>query len=157
VYDQIIARLKESGVPFTIHEHVPSQTVADALALLSFPTDRLLKTIAFRLKRGDLVLAALRGPDRVDYRKLAAALDTKRSEVMSLGPDEVLETFGVPAGTIGPIVFRSNLQIVFDQNVPREGPLYCGLGRADRTLGIGLSALLALTGGRVVPLAQGVS
>ncbi|HEY3344522.1 MAG TPA: YbaK/EbsC family protein [Anaerolineaceae bacterium] len=65
------ALLSSSGVPFTLHEHIPSFTFADAQAQLTFPLERLLKTLAFKHKSGSLILVALRGQDRVDYRRLA--------------------------------------------------------------------------------------
>ena len=79
VYEAIVKLLRLRGVPFTIHEHPPSYTVADARERLPFPAGRLLKTIAFRAKAGVYILAAVRGPDRIDYRKLATASGTKRA------------------------------------------------------------------------------
>ena len=68
VYEAIVKFLMASDVPFTIHEHNPSYTVADAGERLPFPAERLLKTIAFKTKVGGYILAGVRGPDRVDYR-----------------------------------------------------------------------------------------
>ena len=45
----IEAWLTARGVPFTIHEHVAAQTVADAQERLPFPFTAYLKTVAFRL------------------------------------------------------------------------------------------------------------
>ena len=67
-YETIVQSLSVSSIPFTIHEHAPSYTVVDAEAYLDFPLDRLLKTIAFRIGSGDYILAAVRGPDPIDYR-----------------------------------------------------------------------------------------
>ncbi len=57
--------------------------VAHAQGHLLFPLGRLLKTVAFKVKDKGYVLAALRGLDRIDYRKLAAACGTKAD---SCGP-----------------------------------------------------------------------
>jgi Cys-tRNA(Pro)/Cys-tRNA(Cys) deacylase len=87
MYEATIALLTARGVPFTIHEHVISRTFAEAEAQLPFPLERLLKTVAFKLKAGGWVLAALRGQDRVDYRKLALATGVKRADLAGSVPE----------------------------------------------------------------------
>jgi len=151
-YEAIVALLGERGIPFTIHEHVVSRTVADAEEHLLFPLERLLKTIAFKIKEGGYVLAAVRGPDRFDYRKLAAASGTKRTNVMRLTPEEVAAAFGVEVGSVSPIVLQGGVKVFFDAQVSTDETVFCGIGRADRTLEIQLMDLVQITQGRVVPL-----
>jgi len=99
--ERIVERLTARGVPFTIHEHVPARTVADALERLPFSPDAYLKTVAFRLKAGGWVLATLRGADRVEYRRLAAALGVPRL-FPSASPRLVVRAglFALLAGTV---------------------------------------------------------
>jgi Cys-tRNA(Pro)/Cys-tRNA(Cys) deacylase len=149
-----VDKLSQSGAHFTIHEHVDSRTFADALEKLSFPQERLLKTVAFRLKSGGVVLVALRGEDRVDYRNLAAAFGVKRDQVNRLTPEEVLQTLGVEAGSVGPLTTIENVQVIIDSNVSRSETLFCGIGRPDRTLEIRLDDLLRVTHGRIEAVAQ---
>jgi hypothetical protein len=40
-YEAIVKFLTASSIPFTIHEHAPSLTVAEAEAYLDFPLERL--------------------------------------------------------------------------------------------------------------------
>jgi Cys-tRNA(Pro)/Cys-tRNA(Cys) deacylase len=152
MYETTIALLKAQVVPFTIHEHIPSYTVADAEAKLSFPIERLLKTVAFKRKGGGWILAAVRGPDRVDYRKLAAAVGVKRTDLMRLSPEEVIEVFGVEVGSVGPITRQENAQVIFDSQVSTAETVFCGIGRPDRTLEIRLTDLVQVTQGQVLPL-----
>src|SRR5512138_794010 len=151
-YEAIVALVTRCGVPFTIHEHEASYTVADAKAYLYFPLERLLKTIAFKIKDGGYVLAAVRGPDRVNYPKLAAACGTKRTNVIRLTPEEVVETFGVEVGSVSPVVVQEGVQVFFDAQSPTEETVFCGIGRPDRTLEIRLADLVQITHGRVLPL-----
>jgi len=151
-YEAIIALLKERGVPFTIHEHVPSHTVADAEERLLFPLDRLLKTIAFKAKAHGYVLAAVRGPDHIDYRKLAAACGKKRTDLVRLTPEEVAAVLGVEVGSVSPIALQQDVEILFDAQVPMHETVFCGIGRPDRTLEIDLMDLVQITQGRVLPL-----
>lgn len=151
-YEAIVALLNARGIPFTIHEHIPSHTVADAGERLPFPLERLLKTIAFRIKTGGCFLAAARGPDRIDYRKLAAATGTRRADVVRLTPEEVADVFRVEVGSVSPIPLQGEVQVLFDTQVPANETVFCGIGRADRTLEIHLADLVQITQGRVLPL-----
>lgn len=151
-HEAIVALVTRCGIPFTIHEHEASYTVADAKAYLYFPLERLLKTIAFKIKDGGYVLAAVRGPDRVNYPKLAAACGTKRANVIRLTPEEVVETFGVEVGSVSPIVLQEGVQVFFDAQAPTEETVFCGIGRPDRTLEIRLADLVQITHGKVLPL-----
>jgi Cys-tRNA(Pro)/Cys-tRNA(Cys) deacylase len=151
-YEAIVQLLTARGVPFKIHEHRPSHTVADAEAYLDFPLERLLKTIAFRLRSGSYILAAVRGPDRIDYRKLAAACGTKRTDIFRLTPEEVVQAFNVEVGSVSPVLLQAGVRILFDTNVPTRETVFCGIGRPDRTLEIQLADLVQITQGQIVPL-----
>ena len=151
-YEAIVKLLTASSIPFTIHEHAPSFTVADAEAYLDFPLERLLKTIAFRSRSGGYILAAVRGPDRIDYRKLAVACDTKRTDIFRLTPEEVMQTFNVEVGSVSPILPQDGVRILFDTKVPTHETVFCGIGRPDRTLEILLTDLVQITQGRIAPL-----
>jgi Cys-tRNA(Pro)/Cys-tRNA(Cys) deacylase len=150
--EAIVAFLRAHGVSYTIHEHIPSYTVADAGERLPFPAHRLLKTVAFKIKNGSYILAAVRGPDRIDYRKLAVASGAKRADIVRLTPEEVADVFATEAGTVSPIALREEVAVFFDTQVPAEETVFCGIGRADRTLEIRLTDLVQITGGKVLPL-----
>lgn len=151
-HEAILQLLTASRVPFTIHEHAPSFTVADAEAYLDFPLERLLKTIAFRIRSDGHVLAAVRGLDRIDYRKLAAACGIKRTNIFRLTPEEVVQTFHVEVGSVSPIFLHDGIQTIFDSNVPTHETVFCGIGRPDRTLEIQLMDLVHITQGQIAPL-----
>jgi hypothetical protein len=51
-FTRIVAQLDASHATYTLHEHAPSVTIQDADANLWFPVERLVKTIAFRVKAG---------------------------------------------------------------------------------------------------------
>lgn len=153
--ERIAERLTTRGVPFTIHEHVEARTVADALERLPFSPDAYLKTVAFRLKAGGWVLAALRGADRVDYRGLAAALGVGRRDLHQMTPDEVAADLGYPIGGVGPVPPNDQTRTIFDAlAVEQLDIVYCGAGRPDRTLAVRLADLVAACDGLIAPIAQ---
>jgi Cys-tRNA(Pro)/Cys-tRNA(Cys) deacylase len=155
VAERVAERLRSRGVTFTIHEHVVARTVADALERLPFAPDAYLKTVAFRLKAGGWVLAALRGADRVDYRGLAVALGVGRRDLHQLTPEEVAADLGYPIGGVGPVPTNDRTQTVFDaQAVESLDVVYCGAGRPDRTLEVRLTDLQAACDGLVARIAQ---
>jgi Cys-tRNA(Pro)/Cys-tRNA(Cys) deacylase len=119
---------------------------------LLFPLERLLKTVAFKVKARGYVLAAVRGPDHIDYRKLAAACGTKRTHVLRLTPVEVAEVFEVEVGSVSPIASPERVEVFFDNRVPTQETVFCGIGRPDRTLEIDLMDLVQITHGRTVEL-----
>ena len=151
-YEAIVTFLTGHNVPFTIHEHTPSYTVADAQEYLLFPLERLLKTVAFKVKDQGYVLAAVRGLDRIDYRKLAAACGTKRTHVVRLTPEEVAAVFEVEVGSVSPIALHEDVEVFFDNRVPTHETVFCGIGRPDRTLEINLMDLVQITRGQILTL-----
>ena len=154
MHEAIVRRLEEQTAQYTIHEHEDSRTYADAVDKLPFPPERMLKTIVFRLKSGGWVLAACRGQDGLDYKKLAAAFGVKRDEVIRPSPDELKAGLGIEAGAVSPVALRDDVQVVFDTRVNREQSLFTGAGQPDRTLEITLDELVRVTGGRVLDIAK---
>src|SRR5439155_704004 len=75
-----------------------------------------------------VVLALIRGDDRLDEAKLAAALG---QFVRPAHPEEITETFGAGAGSIGPV--GSPVRVLADEAL-REGQYIVGANRDDRHL-----------------------
>jgi Cys-tRNA(Pro)/Cys-tRNA(Cys) deacylase len=154
MHNVIVKRLDEQAAQYTIHEHEDSRTFADAVDKLPFPPERMLKTIVFRLKSGGWILAACRGQDGLDYKKLATAFGVKRDEVVRPSPDELKAGLGIEAGTVSPVALRDDVRVVFDTRVDRAQSLFTGAGQPDRTLEITLDELVRVTGGRIVDIAK---
>ena len=155
-HDEILERLRYSGILYRIHEHAPSITIQDADQNLWFPVDQLLKTIAFRVKNRGWVLAALCGYSQVDYKKLAAAVGVSRDKLMRLSPTEVASELGYELGGVAPFAFNDQTRVVIDAGALTFPVIYCGVGRKDRTLEISPADLLRVTGGEAVALIKSV-
>ena len=146
--------LDAAGVPYGIHEHAPSVTIADADAHLHFPVERLLKTIAFRNKRGGSLLAGLCGYAQVDYKRLADAAGVSRTQLMQMEPHEVEAELGYIIGGVAPFGLNDATSVYLDRGVLRFESIYCGTGRRDRTLEIAPSDLVQLSHAHVAPIAR---
>jgi Cys-tRNA(Pro)/Cys-tRNA(Cys) deacylase len=153
-YDKIIRLLNERGIHFTIHEHEAIKTVFDAEEKLPFPKERFLKTLVFKFKDSGWLLVALKGLDRIDYRKLAYALNVDRHKLIQPSPEEVEGVLGYEIGGVCPIAVRDDIQVIFDRGATSLGTVYCGSGRNDRTLEIRLHDLLQVTQAQVFPLVR---
>ena len=154
VYENILDLLTRENIFYNIHEHTPSVTFQDAVDYLDFPLDRLLKTIAFRVKNGEWVLAVVQGADRVDYKKLAAHLGISRDKLVRLSPEQVVSELGYPIGAVAPFSTNIQTKVVFDSKTLTLGSVFCGTGRNDRTLEIAIDDLVHLSGGSTAPIVQ---
>ena len=154
VYDSIIARLRANNVSFTIHEHEVARTVLDAETKLPFPKEQFLKTVVFKIKHSSWILAAVKGQDSVDYRKLAEAFDVKRADLVRPAPEEVEAALGMQIGGVGPIALNAETRVVVDSGAQSMDIVYCGVGRNDRTLEIRLADLIQVADARVLPIVR---
>ncbi|MBK8904831.1 MAG: YbaK/EbsC family protein [Anaerolineaceae bacterium] len=155
VYDQIMLLLQSNNVPFVLHEHKPVRTVAEVEEKLPFLLDKMLKTVAFRVKDGRIILAGLRGHDRIDYRQLAAYCGVNRRAVESMSPEAVEAELGFEVGGVGPFALQPEVIVLLDEHLAEMGTVYCGSGRNTTTLAINFDDLLRVCGGEMVRLARG--
>lgn len=154
VYDQIVSLLKTNDVAYKLHEHEPVRTVAEVEAKLPFLLDKMLKTVAFRLKDGRFILAGLRGHDRIDYRQLAAHFGVNRRVVATMSPESVEAELGFEVGGVGPFALQPEVHVLLDEQLAEMGAVYCGSGRNTVTLAIEFADLLRVCGGELVRLAR---
>lgn len=142
--------LERSGAAFVIHAHPAARTMEDARTGLDFDLERIVKTVAFGLRAGGLVLAALRGIRRVDYARLAALAGVNRRDLRPLSPEEVRARLGVEPGGVSLLPPHPEAAAFLDQDALTIRPtLYCGAGRPDRTLELSPDDLLRLGAARV--------
>jgi Cys-tRNA(Pro)/Cys-tRNA(Cys) deacylase len=154
VYATVIEMLEQSGAAFRIHEHQPVTTMDEANEKVPHLTRNLLKTVVFRIKHADWILAAVKGSDRIHYKKLADAVGVKRTDLRSIAPDQVESGLGFEVGGVGPFKVRKDIRVVFDDTLRCVGTVFCGSGKNTRTVEIRISDLMRLSGGRVFPICK---
>ena len=134
--------LRASGVAFSVQEHTPVIGQADAERELGLPADQMLKTMVFRA--GDAtVLVALPARSRVHYGNLARAVGVQRSVLRQAEPDD-LARIGMMPGGASPVCGADGVITVFDVSALEMDTVYCGSGRADRTVKIEAKTLIDL-------------
>ena len=153
-YDKVIAMLERSGSDFQLHDHPVVTTIEEARAKVPHLTRNLLKTVVFRIKGAEWVLAAVQGFDRIHYRKLADAMGVKRTQLRSIAPDQVESELGFEIGGVGPFAVREDIRVVFDASLEGVGTIFCGSGKNTRTVEMDADDLIALSDGIMYPICQ---
>ena len=103
----------------------PGTTTIEALAeLLSIDTAATAKAMPVVKGDGTLVLALIRGDDRLEEMKMLSALG---SDFRPATEDEIRAAFGADPGSIGPLGFAG--EVVADETL-REGQFVAGANRS---------------------------
>jgi Cys-tRNA(Pro)/Cys-tRNA(Cys) deacylase len=148
----VVELLEKAEVEYVVHRHDAIRTGADILARTVFTGDDVLnsvKTLAFGLVSGGIVLAAIPGPGRVRYGQLAAAVGARRQDVRPAGPD-LLGRLDMEPGGVTPLCAHPSVTVVVDSAVTGMGRVLCGSGRSDCTLEMASSDVLGVVPGIVV-------
>ena len=135
--------LRAAGVAFVVHEHEPVRTYAESVERLPFPADAMVKTLALETG-GELVLAALRGGDRVHFGKLAKALGVGRDTMNAVTAAALEVELGFEVGAVSLLTDFPAARLV-DEAVLALGTIYTGSGRADRTLELAAADLVRVS------------
>jgi Cys-tRNA(Pro)/Cys-tRNA(Cys) deacylase len=138
-----IELLRANGVAHQVSEHAPIRTYDDVQRVLGLPPDRLLKTMVFRTAAGRFLLVALPVLHRVSYGKLARAAGVPRAQLRQADAAD-LALIGMEPGGASPVCDGRDAAVIFDAAVPGMGRVYCGSGRADRSIQVDADDLLRL-------------
>ena len=102
----------------------PNTTTIEALAqLLDIDEAATSKAMPYTKNDGTVVLALVRGDDRLEEAKLLAAL---RADARPSTEDEIRATFGADPGSLGPVGFAG--EVIADELL-REGQFVAGANR----------------------------
>jgi Cys-tRNA(Pro)/Cys-tRNA(Cys) deacylase len=137
-----VETLQASGVTFSVREHVPVPSQADAERELGLPACQMLKSMVFRAG-GTTVLVALPARGRVHYGKHAKAIGVQRGVLRRAEPDDLARIGMVPGGA-SPVCGADGVTAVFDVSVLSMATVFCGSGRTDQTVQIQAKTLVEL-------------
>ena len=140
-YTAVLALLNSHPGTYSLHEHEAVITLEDAALKVPHLCENLLKTVVFRIKDGDWILAAVTGHQRIHYKKLADALGVKRTDLRAIAPQDVVTELGFEIGGVGPFAIRDDIRVVIDAAV--TGTVFCGSGRNTCTIEMDVAALSA--------------
>lgn len=120
---------------------------AAAKAVNVTPED-FVKNICLFSEDGTLVVAIVKGEDKVSTKKAAKALQFSFLRVAA--PDEILEKIGYPCG--GVPSFGYNAEFLVDERVLEMNVVYTGGGSPNSLVRVTPKALLEANKGRIVKI-----
>ncbi|MEK7580820.1 MAG: YbaK/EbsC family protein [Patescibacteria group bacterium] len=115
-------------------------TVADVVDA-GIKVDEVVKTLIVRVGDGSFIALALRGNDRVDFKKVRKLFGSK-AELAK--PEDVLKVVGVPIGAVCPILV--GVPVYVDKNVMDLQNVHMGSGDLMHGLEMKLKDLLKAVG-----------
>lgn len=113
-FDQIIKLLDDSDADYELIEHEPAVTSPEAEIITGWSIESGAKSILFKLD-GDYLLAIVRGPNRVDFKKLRGIMGVRKARLAT--PEEVLDVMGVEIGACYPFGSIAGVQTVVDETL----------------------------------------
>lgn len=138
---QIEKYLQQQKLPYDLIDlEQEAFTVADVVDA-GIKRDEVVKTLIVRVSGESFIALALRGNDRVDFKKVRKILGSK-AELAK--PEEVLKVVGVPIGAVCPILL--DIPLYIDEKVTNLKNVHMGSGDLKRGLEVKLSDLLKAVG-----------
>lgn len=145
------AALRAAGVQpelRTFTESVP--TAAAAAAALGCEVGAIANSLVFAQDSSPLLVLAS-GAHRVDTTGLAQRLGT--GKIRRASPEFVLEHTGQQVGGVAPVGHPRPVPTVIDEDLARFGVLWAGGGDKYTMFATSFDELVAMTGGKVLPVA----
>lgn len=148
-----ITRLLDSRkIPFTAFE-LPAEKIGarETARLLGVNPELVYKTIVITRPKGKPILAVIPGPNRVDLKLLAKALDEKKVSLPSERTAE--ELTGLLAGGISPLaLLNKGFQVVIDSSAQTRHEIHVSGGQRGLNILLPVKALAELTHARFAPV-----
>jgi Ala-tRNA(Pro) deacylase len=132
--EKIIGVLEENRIPYEIFEHEPVYTNPTMAAALKVSESETVKSLVLLTKEKEMVVLVMPGDKRVDWKKAAAGIGTKK--VSFAKPEAVLETVGCEVGCVPPFGQLTELPIFMDKDLPRKDVVYFNPGVHDKSFKI---------------------
>ena len=105
--------LEELGVPHRVFTHPgPVDSLEQAARERGHRPGQVIRSILFRLKADQYVLALMAGPAQISWKALRQHFGQSRISMAS--EDEVMEVTGYSIGAVGPFGLPRRLKIVID-------------------------------------------
>jgi Cys-tRNA(Pro)/Cys-tRNA(Cys) deacylase len=147
--------LTAAGVPFTVHRYEGDARAtsrgADAAAALDLDAARIFKTLTVRAG-ASLVVAVLPVSATLDLKSLARAAGAKRAELAD--PATAERSSGYVVGGISPLGQKVKLPTIIDRSAREWDTIYVSGGRRGLEIEIAPADLIAMTNGRMAPIAR---
>jgi len=143
---RVQAYLTEKGYDFEVKEMSTStRTAQEAADSIGCTVSQIAKSLIFEEKEtGNLVLVVASGTNRVDVKKVGAAMGCRLRQAKG---DMVKEKTGFAIGGIPPVAHRDPLPTVLDRDLRQYGIIWAAAGTPHAVFQLTPETLGELTGG----------
>ena len=121
------------NVPYRLFRHPgPVHSLEQAAAERNQSPDQIVRSIVFRVARGDYVLVLVAGPRQVAWPVLRKHLG--QSRITMATEEEVLEYAGAERGGVSPLGLPRPMRILVDESVFAQKEISLGSGVRGTTV-----------------------
>lgn len=146
--ERVQALLRDAGSAAVVKQFpVTARTAAEAAAAIGCTVAQIAKSLVFRAASGRPVVVIASGSNRVDERKIAAALGEKIGKADAA---YVRDTTGYAIGGVAPIGHATPPRIFIDEDLRRHGTIWAAAGHPHAVFELTPAELESLTGGTVI-------
>ncbi len=132
--EKIVGILKDAKIPYEIFEHEPVYTNPAMAEALNVSEGETVKSLVLMTKEKEMVVLVLPGDKKVDWKKAAAGIGTKK--VSFAKPEEVLDKVGCEVGCVPPFGQLADLPIYMDPELSKKDYVYFNPGVHDKSFRI---------------------
>jgi Cys-tRNA(Pro) deacylase len=146
--------LEVLGVPHRVFTHPgPVESLEQAARERGHRPEQVVRSILFRLKADEHVMALMAGPAQISWKALRRHFGQSRISMAS--EQEVIDVTGYTIGAVGPFGLPRSLKIVIDPGVLAEEEVSIGSGvRGTAVILRSQDLVNALPEAEVVPLTE---
>ena len=127
-----------------------TRTSADAAAAIGCTVAQIAKSLVFRaIASGRAVLVIASGANRVDEKRLAAALDDR---IAKADATFVRDKTGFAIGGVAPVGHTEKPITFIDEDLLQHAEIWAAAGTPNAVFRLTPQALVAMTGGRVIAI-----
>ncbi len=140
--------LRDAGSAATVKQlPITARTAAEAAAAIGCSVAQIAKSLVFRAACGRPVLVIASGGNRVDERKVAAALG---QPIGKADADYVRAATGYAIGGVAPIGHATTPHVFIDRDLRNYATLWAAAGHPHAVFELTPAELERLTGGTVI-------
>ena len=125
--------LTDFGVPHTVFQHPgPVSTLEQAATERGQEPEQVVRSILFRLAKGEYAMVLMAGPSQISWRALRAYLG--QSRLSTAKREEVLQVTGYELGAVSPFGIPTSMRVLVDQSVLEQEEVSIGSGVRGTTV-----------------------
>ena len=132
--EKIIGILKNGNIDYEIFDHEPVYTNPAMAEALNVSEAETVKSLVLLTKEKDMVVLVLPGDKKVDWKKAAAGIGTKK--VSFAKPEAVAEKVGCEVGCVPPFGQMTDLPIFMDTDLTKKDYVYFNPGVHNKSFKI---------------------